>query len=133
MAYRGDGARLDKLAISTAPYAPQGMGEVAENACAGTSIHDEAHVPGAFELGQNYPNPFNPTTSIAYYLPRAGRVTLEVFDAGGRRVATVVEEVGSAGRQTLTFDGSALASGVYFYRLATSSGSVQSRTMVLTK
>jgi hypothetical protein len=89
-------------------------------------------MPAAFGLDQNYPNPFNPTTQIEYQLPVAAHVTLKVYDVLGREVATLVNEIQDAGVYLATFDGTRLASGVYFYRL-TASGKDQVRKMLLTK
>ncbi len=72
-----------------------------------------------FKLGQAYPNPFNPTATITYQLPKDSRVTIKVYDILGREVATLVDGEESAGYHEVTFDGSRLASGVYFYRLTT--------------
>jgi hypothetical protein len=66
---------------------------------------------------QNYPNPFNPATTISYQLPESGPVALMVFDVLGRVVRTLVNQEQPAGRHTVTFDASDLASGVYFYRM----------------
>jgi photosystem II stability/assembly factor-like uncharacterized protein len=73
--------------------------------------------PKSFMLLQNYPNPFNPSTRIDYSLPVEGKVKLEVFDIMGRRITTLVNKNQSAGVHSVTFNGSNLASGVYFYRL----------------
>ncbi len=71
-----------------------------------------------YRLNQNYPNPFNPQTVITYSLPHDGTVTLLVFDALGREVATLLRnEKKSSGEHQVTFDASRLASGIYFYRL----------------
>ncbi len=70
-----------------------------------------------YGLAQNYPNPFNPTTQISYQLPGNSMVRLEVFDLLGRKVQTLVNEQKQAGRYTVSFDASHLASGVYIYRL----------------
>ena len=78
------------------------------------------------------PNPFNPTTAISYALPQAGHVTLMVYDLSGREVATVVNGWRDAGSHQVTFDGSALASGVYVYRL-TANGQTSSAKMILMK
>jgi len=76
-----------------------------------------ADVPAVFSLGQNYPNPFNPTTAIKYELPKSSDVRLSVFDMLGREVSVLVNERRDAGVHEVKFDGSNLASGVYFYRL----------------
>ena len=73
--------------------------------------------PLDFRLDQNFPNPFNPSTTIGYSLPRAGHVTLKVFDALGNEVATLVDDQKEAGTYRTTFDGSSVASGTYFYRI----------------
>ncbi len=68
---------------------------------------------------QAHPNPFNPSTVITFTLPRAARVSLEVFDPAGRRVKSL-QDAGttlSAGTHSLLFDGGDLPSGMYFYRL----------------
>jgi len=74
-------------------------------------------LPTTIVLHQNYPNPFNASTRIAFDLPRAGLMTLKVYDLLGREVATLVDGVRAAGQHTALFDGSRLASGIYFYRL----------------
>jgi len=96
-------------------------------------------VPAAFQLCQNYPNPFNPTTTIQFTIvsaqsgsasakktaDRSGRnrqlTIVKVYDVLGREVATLVNEVKEPGTYTVQFDGSNLASGVYFYRLTSGS------------
>jgi hypothetical protein len=71
----------------------------------------------SFELNQNYPNPFNPSTRISFSLPSTELVVLKVYDLLGRDVATLVNEVKTAGSYTATFHAETLPSGVYFYRL----------------
>jgi phosphatidylserine/phosphatidylglycerophosphate/cardiolipin synthase-like enzyme len=92
----------------------------------------EADIAGEVRLMQNYPNPFNPLTRIGFVLPQTGVVELVVFDTLGRRVAMLADGRFAAGEHVLSFDGSALSSGVYIYRLRTSTG-VLSRTMLLLK
>ena len=75
--------------------------------------------PAAFRLHQNYPNPFNPATKIRFTLPRAAEVKLEVFNIMGQKVATLIDKQLNAGDHTCMWDGSGVASGVYFYRLET--------------
>jgi hypothetical protein len=75
------------------------------------------NIPKTYALYQNYPNPFNPTTMISYQLPVVSHVTLKVYDILGREVATLVDGQQNAGVYKAGFDGSWLASGVYFYRI----------------
>ena len=75
------------------------------------------NIPAEFALGQNYPNPFNPSTTINYELPASNFVTLKIYDLVGKEVATLVNEKLDAGRYTATFNGSNLASGMYFYKI----------------
>jgi hypothetical protein len=70
-----------------------------------------------YQLLGNYPNPFNPQTNISFDLPQTDRVTLNVFDVTGRCVARLADGIVPAGHHTIAFDGSSLASGMYFYRL----------------
>ena len=74
-------------------------------------------LPMGFGLYQNYPNPFNPSTTIRYALSQRTEVTLAIFNILGQHVATLVNGEVDAGYHDVRFDGSALASGVYFYRL----------------
>ncbi len=70
-----------------------------------------------YTLSQNYPNPFNPVTVINYQLPKAGRVTLRVYDMLGKEVVKLVDEEKSAGSYQAEFNAYHLSSGVYFYQL----------------
>jgi hypothetical protein len=74
-----------------------------------------------------YPNPFNPRTIIRYTLPAKGRVAVQVFDARGSRVATLIDTSKSAGSYTVDWNGlddheQVVGSGVYFVRLVSQSG-----------
>jgi tetratricopeptide (TPR) repeat protein len=80
-------------------------------------LQARASLPTEFALHQNYPNPFNPTTTIKYDLPIETRVTLKLYDLLGREVRTLVDRQMPAGFHQATVDGSALASGVYLYRI----------------
>ena len=70
-----------------------------------------------FNLDQNYPNPFNPSTNISFDLPENMFVSLKVFDITGREVASLINELRTAGKHKIQFNASVLSSGVYFYRL----------------
>lgn len=92
----------------------------------------ETSKPKAFYLAQNYPNPFNPTTTIEYQLPSATFVKLDVFDALGRKVSTLVNERKGAGAHRVNFNAAGLASGTYFYKLQ-AGDKVEARKMMLVK
>src|SRR5690606_8680081 len=78
---------------------------------------EDGAVPTAFSLSQNYPNPFASRTVIEYGLPEASHVKVEVFDASGRHVATLVDAEQGAGYHTARWEASGVASGVYLYRI----------------
>jgi photosystem II stability/assembly factor-like uncharacterized protein len=90
------------------------------------------HTLENFNLSQNYPNPFNPETIINYELGITNFVSLKVYNSLGMEVATLVNEKKPAGSYSVSFDGSKLSSGIYFYKLE-SGGFVETMRMVLLK
>ena len=74
--------------------------------------------PGTYSLSQNYPNPFNPTTMIKYSVPEKNQVTIKIYNVLGSQVATLVNEVKPAGSYEVSFNGSDLSSGVYYYTIS---------------
>ena len=81
------------------------------------SVNENDPIARIFQLYPNYPNPFNPSTTIKFEIPRTSLVNLTVYDILGRQVSVLVNERRDAGVYEVSFDGSNLASGVYFYRL----------------
>ncbi|MEJ2637101.1 MAG: T9SS type A sorting domain-containing protein [Calditrichia bacterium] len=81
-----------------------------------TAISHEAPLVHRYRLNQNYPNPFNPKTTIPYELGKAGRVTFRVFNLLGQEVYRYAAKQ-TAGAHAISFDGSRLPSGIYFYKL----------------
>jgi len=88
--------------------------------------------PPTFHLAQNYPNPFNPRTSILFAIPESGPTTLIVYDMLGREVAVLVNESLPSGTHMVSFDGSSVPSGTYFYTLRTQQSS-ETKKMILLK
>jgi len=94
-------------------------------------------LPRSVALSRNVPNPFNPATEISFAVPRAGHVSLKVFDLAGRTVRTLVDGRREAGTHAVTWrgesdSGARAPSGTYFYRLETG-GNVLTRKMTLLK
>jgi len=90
----------------------------------------------ALALHQNTPNPFNPTTTISFTLPERARVTLAIYDVGGRLVRTLVDETVGEGYQEHLWDGkdakgASVSSGVYFYTLQSSGRSITKKMLLL--
>ena len=80
---------------------------------------EDPTVPTTFALLSNYPNPFNPSTMIRYQLGQSTRVTLEVFDVTGRKMATLAQnQLQPQGTHEALFDASGLPSGLYLARLS---------------
>ena len=96
------------------------------------SVSEQIASVKGFELYQNYPNPFNPTTIIKFRISDFGFVNLKVYDILGNEIATLVNEEKLPGSYEISFDGSDLPSGVYFYQLITSDF-VQTKKMILLK
>jgi len=97
-----------------------------------TSAEEERHVPARVTLHQNYPNPFNPVTRIQWDLDAGYHVSLSVYDLLGRKVAQLADGMHQPGAHSVSFDASALSSGVYIYRLE-AGGTVLHRSMTVVK
>ncbi|MCI0473922.1 MAG: YCF48-related protein [Ignavibacteria bacterium] len=113
--------------------APGGMVMKYSKGVTSSGFTYEHKIPENFSLKQNYPNPFNPTTTIEFDLPKAGIVSLKIFDIAGREVASEINGLSlRAGNYKVNFDGSQLTSGVFFYKITTGDYS-QTKKMILLK
>jgi hypothetical protein len=89
-------------------------------------------VPGSFELSQNYPNPFNPSTTISFSAAKNDVVTLKVFNSIGQEVASLFNGQVEAGKvYNVNFDAGKFTSGVYFYQLSQSGGSITKKMTLM--
>ena len=86
----------------------------------------------SYKLYDNYPNPFNPSTTIRYDIKADGFVSLKIYNVAGQEVLNINPGYQKAGSYTYTWNASNFASGVYFYRLATS-GYTETKRMILVK
>jgi tripartite motif-containing protein 71 len=99
---------------------------------------DEARIPVSFALNVAVPNPFNPTTIIAYEVSEQSHITLVVYNMLGQEVARLVDQVQTAGRYDVLWNGTnsrghAVSSGIYMYRLTSSTGFTETKKMTLLK
>lgn len=95
-------------------------------------------LPTAFGLKNNRPNPFNPSTTISYDVPQQAHIRLTVYNLLGQEVVTLVNEVKTAGHYNTVWNGTnarglGIASGVYLYRITSSTGYTESKRMTLLK
>ncbi len=98
-----------------------------------TDVEDiSGNMPTSYNLEQNYPNPFNPSTKISFSVPTAGLVNIDVFNAIGQKVTTLVNEQMNAGNYSVDFNAVNLTSGIYFYKM-TSANYSATRKMILIK
>ena len=122
-----------KIAYFNTEYDPKRMKEIITNLMNPINVEEEnVAIPFFHQLDQNYPNPFNPITTIDYFLQSRSDISLIIFNLNGREVARLVDEEKSAGKHSVKWDASNLASGIYFYRLQ-ASDFVQTKKMVLLK
>ena len=81
------------------------------------AIEVDLGTPKDYNLSQNYPNPFNPSTTIKFVIPKAGKVILKIYDITGVEITELINSDYEAGYYDVELNASALASGVYIYRL----------------
>jgi len=97
-----------------------------------STMESENIIIDEFNLFQNYPNPFNPITKINYSIPRTSFVILKVYNFLGKEITTLVLEEKTIGNYEIEFDGSNLASGIYFYKMQTE-GFTETKKFILIK
>ena len=91
----------------------------------------EEHIPRELALRQNYPNPFNPETEIGYEVPAVQHVSLSIYNMLGQKVAEPVNRVEQIGRYSVKWNAEKYAGGVYYYCLATVSGTLVKRMILI--
>ena len=107
-------------------------GKVFKNTEEATSVNIDTDLPKEFKLNQNYPNPFNPTTTIEFSIIKNEFVSLSVYNILGQIVKTLVNQELAPGNYSFKLDAHNLASGVYIYKLSSSSGNIIKK-MILQK
>lgn len=94
--------------------------------------NNQNQTPVEYTLNQNFPNPFNPTTTIQYTLTQKTNVKLIVYNSLGIELITLIDGEENSGLHSVSFDGSDLASGIYFYKIITPQF-IDSKKMILIK
>lgn len=98
-----------------------------------TSVKEEnVNKPNEFKLMQNYPNPFNPSTNLEFVVDKKAKVSLNIFDILGRKIAQLTNDIYSPGKYKIQWNAGKFASGVYFARLQ-SGEKIQTIRMMLIK
>lgn len=97
-----------------------------------SSVKMKNYYPNRIELYQNYPNPFNPITTITFFMPNAGYVSLSVYNLLGQKVKDIFTGRTTKGLNVFDFNGENLASGVYIYLLKTKNN-IYSKKLILLK
>jgi hypothetical protein len=95
--------------------------------------HDDKDSPQTYQLYNNYPNPFNANTIINYELPITSDVDLNVYNILGQKVTTLISKRQKAGFYQVRWEARDFASGLYYYRLETSTGFLQTKKLILMK
>ncbi len=93
----------------------------------------EKNYPDEYILYQNYPNPFNSSTTISYSISKDDRVSLKVYNMLGNEIVTLVNVYQKKGKHTVSFQTTALSSGIYFYRLQVGNHLSEMKKMILLK
>ena len=137
VAYRKDGAKLDKIYISNHPVTPSGKGEKAENLCDPSGEMNSGGIPEEYVLEQNYPNPFNHSTTIEYRIPVSCQVSIKVFNIMGQEITSLVDGIQESGYYKILWNGTSntdkpVSSGLYIIRMDTGVVS-KSRKIILIK
>jgi photosystem II stability/assembly factor-like uncharacterized protein len=110
------------------------MIDKAEDAGSDINYSEEAEIesiPDKFHLHQNYPNPFNPSTTIRYTVSDQSRVKIILYDALGREIAKLLDEIKEPGSYNVNFDAGNLSGGIYFYRMFTVEFSETKKMVIL--
>jgi hypothetical protein len=131
--YKRDASWVDTSVVTMA-FVQNDVNKEILNSAKGIYIisvsNNQSEVPASYSLSQNYPNPFNPSTKIDFALPKDNFVALKVYDALGNETAVLVNGSLKAGSHSIDFDASALATGIYFYKLTAGSSETKKMTLI---
>lgn len=112
----------NELTFSTSMTGDFAFGIPADTTLTSVKTSQE-NIVKSYQLSQNYPNPFNPSTVIEYSIPQESRVRIDIFNAIGQRVKTLVNSTQSKGNYSVSWNANGFASGIYFYAIKATSSS----------
>lgn len=119
IAYREDGAKLDKLCITNNGYTPLGIGGSDSGVEDANVGYNTERLNGGYGLGQNYPNPFDQHTHIPFKIPSSTFVSLKIYNSAGLELAGIANHIIDQGSHTAEFNSSHLPNGIYLYTIET--------------
>jgi hypothetical protein len=96
-----------------------------------TGVNISNELPYKFNLAQNFPNPFNPSTIIRYQVPEEQRIIIKIYDALGKEIETLTDEIKHPGYYEVIWNGKNQASGIYFYRLISEGCTITKKMLLL--
>lgn len=100
---------------------PSGNHGIAHNGAQLTEVPvadvENYEIPVTYQLHQNSPNPFNPSTKIAFDLPKAGPVSIQIYNVQGQLVQIISDSRMDAGSHEIQWSGAGLPSGVYLCKM----------------
>jgi len=94
-------------------------------------INVDNNMVSSYQLEQNYPNPFNPSTKIKFNIPMTEKVRIEVLNAVGNKVATLMDEVKEAGSHEIQLNAENWATGVYYYKISVGNFSATKKMLLI--
>lgn len=97
----------------------------------GSAVEEDKAAPQGYRLAQNFPNPFNPETTIGFQLEKAGRTTVNIYNATGQLVTTLLDANMPSGYHEVTLNGQQLQSGIYFYQIQSGSFSAMEKMILM--
>ena len=93
---------------------------------------DSMEIPGEFSLSNAYPNPFNPSTTMEYYLPNNTEISIVIYDLQGRQIASLINDVVSAGNHSIVWNANNYSSGIYFVKMV-AGNFIETQKLVMVK
>lgn len=128
IAYREDGALLDKIYITNTGTVPTGLGDTAINVCEFVNVKQPIKTNNELTV---YPNPFADMAIIEFNLDRQEYINLSIVDLTGRTIAVLYNGAGHTGKNNISIDGSLLDKGMYLCRFKTGSGTQTKQIMII--